>query len=127
MVTFVFVVFSRSVDRRESSVVFWDLTTQEAHVKHISNLKFLSAAGDYCAVVYSEKVDAAQNALLASSASPGGGGNMSTKAEAKEGTVLSHTLATTGITTYFQMFRATQHCSCRSSSVATRSLRNPAA
>ena len=74
----------RSVDRRESSVVFWDLTTQEAHVKHITNLKFLAAAGDYCAVVYAEKVDAVVAAAAAA---------VSTKAESKDGSSSSSAAA----------------------------------
>jgi hypothetical protein len=68
------------VDRRESSVVFWDLTTQEAHVKHISNLKFLCAAGDYCAVVFSEKVDVNTAQLTGQDKAAA-----SSKAEAKDG------------------------------------------
>ena len=38
-------------------VVFWDLTSGEAHSKSVGNLKFLAANGDVCAVVILEKGD----------------------------------------------------------------------
>ena len=38
-------------------VVFWDLTSGEAHTKNVGNLKFLAANGDVCAVVIAEKGD----------------------------------------------------------------------
>eukprot|EP01035_Chromulina_nebulosa_P019079 gene19079-24905_t len=41
-------------DRKESTVIFWDLVTLEANSKVISNLKFVCAAGDLCAVVWVE-------------------------------------------------------------------------
>lgn len=44
-------------DRKEIAVVFWDLISLEAHTKYVSNLKFLVACGDLCAVVVSEKGD----------------------------------------------------------------------
>lgn len=51
------VVFSypRSERSREANVVFWDLVSLEAHTKTVSNLKFLVACGDICAVVVCEK------------------------------------------------------------------------
>lgn len=42
-------------ERKETAMVFWDLTTQEHQTKNISNLKFLCAYGDLCAVVIGEK------------------------------------------------------------------------
>ena len=42
-------------DRRESAVIFWDLTTSETHVKMVNGLKFVAAAGDFCALVFAEK------------------------------------------------------------------------
>lgn len=44
-------------DRKESTVIFWDLITLEAYSKIITNLKFLIACGDACAVVWAEKTD----------------------------------------------------------------------
>ena len=38
-------------------VVFWDLTSGEAHTKNVGNLKILAANGDVCAVVIAEKGD----------------------------------------------------------------------
>ena len=38
-------------DKRETAVVFWDLVSLEAHTKIVTNLKFLVAKGDLCAVV----------------------------------------------------------------------------
>lgn len=49
--------FRRSVDRRETCVCFWDQTSLETHIKHIPNLKQLTACGDYCGIVYVEKLD----------------------------------------------------------------------
>lgn len=46
---------------RETCLAFWEQTSGEVHVKHISNLKFLvsgnASGGDLCAVVYSERAD----------------------------------------------------------------------
>ena len=42
-------------DKRESAIIFWDLTTGEAYLKVVSGLKFLVAHGDYCAVVSQER------------------------------------------------------------------------
>ena len=86
-------VCRRSVDRRESSVVFWDLTTQEAHVKHITNLKFLAAAGDYCAVVYAEKVDAT---VSGSGSGSGSAAAVSAKADSKDGSNVTPTVNPVG-------------------------------
>jgi WD repeat-containing protein 35 len=51
------VVFSypTKIERKEAAVVFWDLVSLEAHTKVVTNLKFLVAKGDLCAVVVSEK------------------------------------------------------------------------
>lgn len=49
------VVFSYQKSR-ETFVVFWDLVSSEAHSKLVSNLKFLVAKGDLCAVVISERI-----------------------------------------------------------------------
>ena len=38
-------------DKKETAVVFWDLVSSEAHTKIVTNLKFLVAKGDLCAVV----------------------------------------------------------------------------
>jgi hypothetical protein len=38
-------------DKKETAVVFWDLISLEAHTKTVTNLKFLVAKGDLCAVV----------------------------------------------------------------------------
>jgi len=37
------------------NVVFWDLVSLEAHTKSVTNLKFLTACGDMCAVVVCER------------------------------------------------------------------------
>lgn len=42
-------------NRKDSTVIFWDLTTYEAYTKIISNLKFLVSYEDICAVVWVEK------------------------------------------------------------------------
>ena len=42
-------------DRRESAVIYWDLTAAETHIKMVNGLKFLAAAGDFCALVVAEK------------------------------------------------------------------------
>ena len=64
-------------------MVFWDLVSLEAHTKFVSNLKFLAAGGDLCAVVISEK------SLLNSRAGAkgeggGGGGGLSGKSGSKD-------------------------------------------
>lgn len=46
-------------DRRDHILTFWDLVTQETYAKTVSNLKLVAAAGDYCAIVISEKVNQA--------------------------------------------------------------------
>jgi WD repeat-containing protein 35 len=46
-------------ERKEHAVVFYDLITQESQPKFISNLKYLSSAGDVCAIIVSERVSAA--------------------------------------------------------------------
>lgn len=43
-------------EKREHTVVFWDLVTQETYFKPVPNLKFLASAGDVCAIVISERV-----------------------------------------------------------------------
>ena len=52
--------YTRGGDRgrgagRESTVVFWDMASGEAHSKPVGQLKFLAAVGDVCAVVVSER------------------------------------------------------------------------
>lgn len=47
-------------DRRESTVIFWDLVTLEAYSKIVVNLKFVAAAGDTVAVVWAEKNENSQ-------------------------------------------------------------------
>jgi WD repeat-containing protein 35 len=39
----------------QTNVVFWDLVSLEAHTKSVSNLKFIAAGGDLCALVLCEK------------------------------------------------------------------------
>ncbi len=46
--------FSKS-DKRDSNLVFWDLTTGEAFLKVVNGLKFLASSGDYCAVLLAER------------------------------------------------------------------------
>jgi WD repeat-containing protein 35 len=46
-------------DRPYHILTFWDLVTQETYAKTVSNLKLVTAAGDYCAIVVSEKVNQA--------------------------------------------------------------------
>jgi WD repeat-containing protein 35 len=48
-------------DRKESTVIFWDLITLEAYSKVITNLKFLVACGDTCAVVWMERLEGANS------------------------------------------------------------------
>lgn len=51
------VVYSHSrPERRESTLVFWDLISNETYLKQVQNLKFLVSSGEYCAVIISEKV-----------------------------------------------------------------------
>ena len=41
-------------ERRESVVVFWDLTAGEAHIKYVPDLEFLVACGENCALIINE-------------------------------------------------------------------------
>ena len=50
-----FTSFSTILNVSQMNVVFWDLVSLEAHTKNISNLKFLTACGDLCAVVVCER------------------------------------------------------------------------
>lgn len=67
-------------------MAFWDQTTNEPHVKHVSNLKHLVAAGDYCAVVFSEKIASSWGPTHPSDAGEGGssGGSSSGATAASE-------------------------------------------
>jgi WD repeat-containing protein 35 len=38
-------------ERKESVLVFWDLTSGETYLKYVTQLEFLVAAGDHCALV----------------------------------------------------------------------------
>jgi WD repeat-containing protein 35 len=58
--------YNRS-ERKDFSVVFWDLTTQEVYTKIISNVKFLISGGDVCAIVISERPSSA-NSIVTKSA-----------------------------------------------------------
>jgi WD repeat-containing protein 35 len=44
-------------ERHESVVVFWDLTSSEAHIKYVPELEFLVACGDHCALILSENTN----------------------------------------------------------------------
>lgn len=42
-------------ERKETVVIFWDLSLGEAHPKYVSNLLFLCASSDYCALILSDQ------------------------------------------------------------------------
>lgn len=66
-------------EKREHTVMYWDLVTQETYVKSVPNLKFLVSAGDLCAIVVSERVS--QSTLQKTSTTLAG---TSSKTQAKE-------------------------------------------
>ncbi len=52
-------VYSYSrIDRKDSSVVFWDSATNESNIKIVPNLRFITASsyGDYCSIVWCERL-----------------------------------------------------------------------
>lgn len=63
--------YSRSSDKRDCQLVFWDQTTGDQHSKNVTNLKFLAAHGDLCAVVVIEKVHAVDASSTPTKASKG--------------------------------------------------------
>lgn len=51
-------------DRKESTVVFWDILTSELQTKIVNNLRFIVAGSVYCAIVWTEilsNVEAKEN------------------------------------------------------------------
>jgi WD repeat-containing protein 35 len=67
-------------EKREHTVMFWDQLTQETYVKSVPNLKFLTSAGDVCAIIVSERVSQASLQKASSSSS----GKSQSKDEGKE-------------------------------------------
>ncbi len=65
------------------NVVFWDLVSLEAHTKNISNLKFLTACGDLCAVVVCERSRNANAGASNSTASTAAGAKTSSAGNKK--------------------------------------------
>lgn len=54
-------VFSYSrIDKKDSTLFFWDLTSQEISTKIIPNLKYLVSCGEFCANVWCESADRTQ-------------------------------------------------------------------
>lgn len=64
----------------QTNVVFWDLVSLEAHTKIVPNLKFIAAAGDYCALVLCERSRSSGPALTTAA-----GGKRDGKASATSG------------------------------------------
>lgn len=48
-------------ERKESVVVFWDLTSGETYLKYVPQLEFLVAAGDHCALVICDSPQGRRN------------------------------------------------------------------
>lgn len=67
------------------NVVFWDLVSLEAHTKNISNLKFLTACGDLCAVVVCERSRNAPNGAANTASSAAGAKNSSGNKKGNKG------------------------------------------
>jgi WD repeat-containing protein 35 len=61
-------------ERKESVLVFWDLTSGETYLKYVTQLEFLVAAGDHCALVLCDS-NASSSSSLASSGGGGGVGS----------------------------------------------------
>eukprot|EP01032_Pedospumella_encystans_P013101 gene13101-15103_t len=76
--------YPRNDRSKDMNVVFWDLVSLEAHTKNISNLKFLTACGDLCAVLVCERSRNA-NAGASNSASTAAGAKNSSSGNNKKG------------------------------------------